>query len=606
MWKDCETELDFLDFDYLIKILENTVNDEKLLPSSIGVYGDWGSGKSSLMYMCKNLLSKQKGTVCLMFNGWLFEGYEDAKTAILGSILDGIAENRNLSDKAKLVLEGLYNSVDKFKLIKNGLKFGADIFLTGGIGTIADLTIRNIVKVASKKIPDIDIEKVSEEVKDKLNNKELRDDIKKFREEFADLLIKARIKKLVIFIDELDRCNPNTILDTLEAMRLFLFTGRVSFVIGADERHISYAVKNKFKEIEGIQMDIGKEYLEKLIQYPIRIPRLNDYEMEFYIMSLLFQSKLSEEEFQKLLTYLNKKKREQFLQFAVDYAMIDECNKSIAEKAKDDILVAKQLASILTKGLNGNPRQCKRFLNTLDMRLRMAKYKGVALDTRVLAKIMEVEYFRTSLFRKMAQLSVAGTLSAELTHLKKKEYDELNELKLWKDDLWVTEWIESEPILQSQDLCMYFYFTRTSLDNKGISKVNKMSDAAKLIFNGIRSGSDMYLRDAIKNIDEISDFDAEQILDGLFSELTKDTELDNEKLKRFLRWGSAKNELQISTVEYIRGISGNKIKLSMLPLINEFYISTKKSQECKEALEKWEKENTSIASRIDKIIEGEK
>lgn len=606
MWKDCETELDFLDFDYLTKILEDTVNDEKLLPSSIGVYGDWGSGKSSLMYMCKNLLSKQKGTVCLMFNGWLFEGYEDAKTAILGSILDGIAENRNLSDKAKLVLQGLYNSVDKFKLIKNGLKFGADIFLTGGIGTIADLTIRNILKDASKKIPDLDIEEVSENIKDKLINKELRDDIKKFREEFAELLIKARIKKLVIFIDELDRCNPNTILDTLEAMRLFLFTGRVSFVIGADERHIAYAVKNKFNEIEGIQMDIGKEYLEKLIQYPIRIPSLNDYEMEFYIMSLLFQSNLLEDEFEKLLNYLNRKKKEQFLQFAVDYAMVNECDQSIAEKVKDDILVAKQLSSVLTKGLNGNPRQCKRFLNTLDMRLRMAKYKGITLDTRVLAKIMEVEYFRTSLFRKMAQLSLSGTLSIELTHLEKKKYDELNELKLWKDDLWVTEWIESEPILQSQDLSMYFYFTRTSLDNKGISKVNKMSDTAKLMFDGIRSGSDMYLRDAIKNIDNISDFDAEQILDGLFSELTQDTELDNEKLKRFLRWGSAKNELQISSIEFIRGITGNKIKPAMLPLIKEFYVSTKGSQDCKEILEKWKMENTSIASRIDKAIEGEK
>lgn len=606
MWKDCETELDFLDFDYLIKILEDTVNDEKLLPSSIGVYGDWGSGKSSLMYMCKNLLSKQKSTVCLMFNGWLFEGYEDAKTAILGSILDGIDENRNLSDKAKLVIEGLYSSVDKFKLIKNGLKFGADIFLTGGIGTIADLTIKNIVKDASKKNPDLDIEKVSKEIKNKLNNKELRDNIKKFRKEFAELLVKARIKKLVIFIDELDRCNPNTILDTLEAMRLFLFTGRVSFVIGADERHIAYAVKNKFKEIEGIQIDVGKEYLEKLIQYPIRIPSLNDYEMEFYIMSLLFQSKLLEEEFEKLITYLNKRKKEQFLQFVVDYAMVSEFDRSVAEKVKDDILVAKQLASVLTKGLNGNPRQCKRFLNTLDMRLRMAKYKGISLDTKVLAKIMEVEYFRTSLFRKMAQLSVSGTLCTELTHLEKREYDELNELKLWKDDLWVTEWIESEPILQSEDLSMYFYFTRTSLDNKGISKANKMSDAAKLMFDGIRSGSDMYLRNTIKNIDEITEFDAGQILDGLFSELAKDTELDNEKLKRFLRWGSAKTELQISTVEYIRGIAGNKIKPAMLPLIKEFYILTKKSQECKEILEKWGKENTSIASRIDKIIEGEK
>lgn len=140
MWKDSETELDFLDFDYLIHILIDTVNNEKLLPSSVGLYGDWGSGKSSLMYMCKRELENQNdGTVCLLFNGWLYEGYDDAKTAMLGAILDGVKESGNLSGKAKTVIRTLYNSVDKFKLIKNGLKFGVDMALTGGIGTITDM-----------------------------------------------------------------------------------------------------------------------------------------------------------------------------------------------------------------------------------------------------------------------------------------------------------------------------------------------------------------------------------------------------------------------------------------------------------------------------------
>lgn len=43
-------------------------------------------------------------------------------------------------------------------------------------------------------------------------------------------------------------------------MRLFLFSGNVSFVIGADERHVTYAIRSKFDDIEGINMDIGKEY----------------------------------------------------------------------------------------------------------------------------------------------------------------------------------------------------------------------------------------------------------------------------------------------------------------------------------------------------------
>ena len=60
MWKDSETEIDFLDFSYIVEIMKDTINDDKLLPSCIGLYGDWGSGKSSLMHMCKKQLEEQK------------------------------------------------------------------------------------------------------------------------------------------------------------------------------------------------------------------------------------------------------------------------------------------------------------------------------------------------------------------------------------------------------------------------------------------------------------------------------------------------------------------------------------------------------------------
>jgi len=367
MWKDSETELDFLDYDYLIKTVQNIIMDDNLLPASIGVYGDWGSGKSSLMYMCKDRLTKKdKNIKCLVFNGWLFENYEDAKTAILGTILDEISKEESLSQKAKDIINGLYKSIDKFKLVKGALKYGADFFLTGGMGSLFSVTASQFFKLFQENVDKSDLEDIRSNISDELNNKELREDIRKFQKEFATLLEESKINRLVVFIDELDRCRPDTILDTLEAIKLFLFEGKVAFVIGADERHISYAVKSKFKDIEGIQIDIGKEYLEKLIQYPIRIPRLNADEVEIYIACLLLQSELKEDNFDKVLSWINTKKQEDFESFKVNSVtdLFDD-SPDLQLEVIESLSVANQLASVLSNGLHGNPRQCKRFMNSV-------------------------------------------------------------------------------------------------------------------------------------------------------------------------------------------------------------------------------------------------
>ncbi|WP_254438208.1 P-loop NTPase fold protein [Paenibacillus sp. DCT19] len=288
-------------------------------------------------------VEQDEGTICLVFNGWLFEGYEDAKTALMGSILDEIQKQTTLTEKAKKTISGLYKSVDKLKVLKNGIKYGTDIFLTGGIGTLADITIKGIAEKVKGNVDGVNESEIITAVRDELSNKEIREDLKEFQKNFSDLLDETKIKRLVIFIDELDRCSPDTILETLEAIRLFLFAGNSIFIIGADERHISYAVKRKFEKIEGQQIDIGKEYLEKIVQYPIRIPRLNSKEVEFYITCLLFEKDLNNEEFQEIMDFIKEKRSSNILNFTLDYTLISENKPHLADKIKDRLIVAKQM-----------------------------------------------------------------------------------------------------------------------------------------------------------------------------------------------------------------------------------------------------------------------
>ena len=294
MWRDSETEVDLLDFDYLVDATKGIVLDDELTPSTIGIYGDWGSGKSSLMEMCISKLSKDKDVLCLKFNGWLFEDYEDAKTALIGTILDKITEQRKFSAKAKLISKKLYQNIDFFKLASKGVKYGLDFFLTGGIDTVADITLETIKAKTKSTLGGVEEVEIIDGLKAAFSKEKIRTNLKSFQDNFASLLSETKVKRLVVFIDELDRCNQHTILETLEAVRLFLFSKGTSFVIGADERHVIYAVRTKYPEIKGNQLDIGKEYLEKMIQYPIRIPQLSPREVEFYIMCLFFQNRIKE------------------------------------------------------------------------------------------------------------------------------------------------------------------------------------------------------------------------------------------------------------------------------------------------------------------------
>ena len=111
--------------------------------------------------------------------------------------------------------------------------------------------------------------------------------------------------------------------------------------------------------------------------------------MEIYIACLLLQSELSEENFQKALSWIVEKKKEDFERFKIESVITLFSNKD------DDYLniveslsIANQLAFVLSNGLHGNPRQCKRFLNSMYMRLQMASYKNKKLDRKILAKIM--------------------------------------------------------------------------------------------------------------------------------------------------------------------------------------------------------------------------
>lgn len=604
MWKDSETEIDFLDYECMVNILTDIICNDDLLPASIGIYGDWGSGKSSLMHMCIKALESGGKAKCLIFNGWLFESYSDAKTALLNNILDSIAEEKKLTETAKDILKGLYKSVDKFQLAQKAIKYGAVSALSGGIGALVGITGDALLSFLKKKVPEIakkidldrDTVAIGQCISDELNEKELRDDIREFQKQFAELIEESKIERLVIFIDELDRCREDTILDTLEAMKLFMFTGKVAFIIGADERHISYAVKSKFKDIEGIQIDIGKEYLEKLVQYPLHIPRMDIDETEVYIASLLLSAEVKEETFRMFQNEVSKTKEVDFgvppLK-SVGTIKINDQEEEI--KFKECLSIAKQLAEVLSRGLHGNPRQVKRFLNTLDIRMKMAGYKHAKLDRKVLAKLMMLEYIRPAAFNVFAELAVNDELKTEIEQLENNsgEVDgETLRLKSWSKDEWLSNWLGIEPFLTGIELNDYLYFTRTSLDEK-ISRISKnLSPLAQNVLDSLMSKADAKIKEALKI--EVSDAEASIILEAMATQMNKETKIEKMHMKAFVDFSLANSSRYVSALEYIKMFSTSALQLPHVVYLAEFAKKSELQSEMTEISQIWAKTNPDL------------
>jgi predicted KAP-like P-loop ATPase len=414
MWSDNETHSDFIDFKHLIDASKTILDNDQLLPCSIGIYGDWGGGKSSLMNMIETTYENEKDILVIKFNGWLFEGYEDTKTVLLGRILDEVIKGRKLSEKAKKLAAGLLRKVDLLKLTGSVIKYGAG--LASGPAGIAGITLSNMMNEGK----DFDYENYLKE--DNENPDELmRNNIQNFHQNFEDLVAETKIKKIIVFIDDLDRCTHETIIGTLEAIKLFLFTKKTAFVIGADERLIKYAVRRRFPEIPGDNSEVGRDYLEKMIQYPIRIPPLSELELSIYVNLLFCQLYLEKKEFESVRETILRKKNEDQLGFSFNFNNVNDFITEVPDSLKEALLLSEQLNPVLATGLNGNPRQAKRFLNTLLLRSKMIANTREKFEKRILAKLMLLEYFKGETFKdfyeEQAQNKGAITEMKELEEL---------------------------------------------------------------------------------------------------------------------------------------------------------------------------------------------
>lgn len=532
---DNETKFDLLNNEAVAKTVVNLIKESDNQPISIGIHGDWGAGKSSILEMIEDLFDNinsadGKKYCCIRFNGWKHQGFEDSKMALMSAIVSELTAKEKLGEKAKDILEKLWKNINWMTVAKTAGKTALGI----ATGT-APLAVLSSAYEALKKATTTDegITTTIDAIGGYLKESKITEDTSsnteftEFNKNFKELLDKANIKKLVVLIDDLDRCLPDVAINTLEAVRLFMFTGETAFVVAADESMIRYAVKKHFPDVVdenkyNVGLEFSNKYLEKLIQVPFRIPALGEVEACNYIMLLMVGSVLpkSNSNYQNLRAEGIARIQKPWNVKSFTVSDVQRLLKDDYAKASHEALIATQIGHLLSHNTDGNPRKIKRFINMLLLRFEIAKNRGFGaeIDLAILAKMMLAEYYIPSFYQQLPShltndgvwkeaKDVKDAVEKGNVDAKTSPTTKMHDTENWFDTKEIKDWILSEPDITDMDLRPYYYACKEKTDYFAGRSVS--SDLSEII--DILLKSDMVITQHIEKLRELTDQQAEQV-----------------------------------------------------------------------------------------------
>lgn len=469
MWSDRDTDQDFLGYSSYVSVLAETCTMKDLAPLTLGIFGPWGSGKTSLMRMLQAKVDATPDvkSKTLWFNAWRYEGREEAQSALIHAVLAKLAEDKSLWQDAKDTFDRLKKGASVLKLAKY---IGKSVF------------------TMTPKLDEF-IECFKEE------SEKIAETMEGFDKDFESLLAKAKIDRIVVFIDDLDRCSAAKVIETFETIKLFLNTPACTFVIGADAAKIQHAVGEVYKVNEPQRQ---KDFLEKIVQIPFTIPEQDLRDIACYVGMLIIGRNLDQTHWPTLLSA-----RRAF--YTCKGSIEDEIcgwpekNKALIDsklrEVKDELLAVMPYVHGLARGLRGNPRQIKRFLNIISLRRRLAKENELVVRQDLLIKLAVLEYVWEDFFNSVAETVDPETgqsaLIAEVLIAADPEDDRQCESKLVTESMGrvgLVEYLLAEPKLTGNiNLNDYLFLAQTSLSRGRPTGLQPADEKAKTLAVAIES-----------------------------------------------------------------------------------------------------------------------
>lgn len=327
-------------------------------PMTISIQGDWGSGKTSMMNMISGEIEDK--VYPIMFNTWQFSQFNQSEglaVSMIGYLIDSLDVKEGVGASIAKKSHGILNAIRIAGVVATGFVAGAD-------------AASAVNEATGEKTVEVDPSQAIIELKST------------FQEAIGAKLVETGKSRVVIFVDDLDRLQPEKAVELLEVLKLFLDCEDCVFVLAVDYEVVTRGIKKKFGEdVSGAK---GKSFFDKIIQLPFKMP-VSNYDVLQYVRENL-------------------------------QAMGMAC-------ADDD---AQIYVKLLNTSIGLNPRAMKRLFNTFQLldiiTSDVATDVEPAIRQRMLFGIICMQMAYEGLYRDIAARCRNGLTSSDLMDLAKDDY----------------------------------------------------------------------------------------------------------------------------------------------------------------------------------------
>jgi hypothetical protein len=266
---------------------------------AIGIFGGWGSGKTTLMNAIKADLRKDSRVpgkdqiISVDFNAWRFEREPQLLVPLLDTIRDALVEWSKRQDPG--TQEKMRSIARRIGSVVRALATGLSV----EVGVPGAVKVKYDAQSALRELPDHDDP-------DKPQSLYVAA-FQELEQAFSEF-IAGGVTRVVVFVDDLDRCLPENALDLLESIKLFFDLSGFIFVVGLDEDVVQRAIRAKFADGDEhlpaqderspntavlASQRLSREYVKKIFQVPYSLPVMVPDQLEELLAAMYREATLS-------------------------------------------------------------------------------------------------------------------------------------------------------------------------------------------------------------------------------------------------------------------------------------------------------------------------